>query len=30
MITVPTKNMTHIIIKEYEKKQILDKIYIGH
>ncbi|AFC69087.1 hypothetical protein MCE_00150 [Rickettsia amblyommatis str. GAT-30V] len=30
MITVLTKNMTHIIIKEYEKKQILDKIYIGH
>ncbi|AFC71739.1 hypothetical protein ASQ44_00645 [Rickettsia rhipicephali] len=30
MITVPTKNITHIIIKEYEKKQILDKIYIGH
>ncbi|WP_241773729.1 hypothetical protein, partial [Rickettsia asembonensis] len=30
MITVPTKNMTHIIIKEYEKKGILDKIYIGH
>ncbi|XLM34409.1 MAG: hypothetical protein QFX12_03290 [Rickettsia africae] len=23
MITVPTKNITHIIIKEYEKKQIL-------
>lgn len=30
MVTVPTKNMTHIIIKEYEKKGILDKIYIGH
>ncbi|WP_227779835.1 hypothetical protein [Rickettsia sp. Tenjiku01] len=25
MITVPTKNITHIIIKEYEKKQILGK-----
>jgi hypothetical protein len=30
MITVPTKNMTHILIKEYEKKKSLDKVYIGH
>lgn len=30
MITVPVNVMTNIIIKEYEKNNILDKIYIGH
>lgn len=30
MITVPVKEMTQIILKEYEKKGVLDKIYIGH
>ncbi|UZW38500.1 hypothetical protein [Rickettsia conorii] len=30
MITVPVKEMTQIIFKEYEKKGVLDKIYIGH
>ncbi|MGX6960300.1 MAG: LYR motif-containing protein [Rickettsia endosymbiont of Pentastiridius leporinus] len=30
MITVPVIEMTQIILKEYEKKGVLDKIYIGH
>ncbi|KHO02384.1 hypothetical protein JS55_06720 [Rickettsia felis str. LSU] len=30
MITVPVKEMTQILLKEYEKKGVLDKIYIGH
>ncbi|QQV75619.1 hypothetical protein H6P87_01182 [Rickettsia tillamookensis] len=30
MITVPAKAMTQIILKEYERKKVLDKIYIGH